>query len=178
MDIVKNIQICAKNLWTLTQEIQGMTFRNLRFNKCSKWVLLIRHGKQWHQEFICKVRKKSPQEGSVYPVWFHDFIYLFIYFYFYSSMSPHSQYRPGKGPAWAEVYMGWTYSASSFYTVSVRTQPVVSIRRPDFMILKRWRKSRRWREVRYELIIGRYVGLCREQNSISIDVIYKNWLSQ
>ena len=89
-------------------------------------------------------------------------------------MSPHSQYRPGKGPAWAEVYMGWTYSASSFYTVSVRTQPVVSIRRPDFMILKRWRKSRRWREVRYELIIGRYVGLCREQNSISIDVIYKN----
>ena len=46
-------------------------------------------------------------------------------------MSPHSQYRPGKGPAWAEVYMGWTYSASSFYIVSVRTQPVVSIGRPD-----------------------------------------------
>lgn len=77
---------------------------------------MIRHGKQWHQEFICKVRKKSPQEGSVYL--------------------------------------------------------------SDFMILKRWRKSRRWREVRYELIIGRYVGLCREQNSISIDVIYKNRLSQ
>ena len=48
-----------------------------------------------------------------------------------TSMSPHSQYRPGKGPAWAEVCMGWTYSASSFYTVSVRTQPVVSIGRPS-----------------------------------------------
>ena len=50
-------------------------------------------------------------------------------------MSPHSQYRPGKGPAWAEVYMGWTYSASSFYTVSVRTQPVVSIGRPVFFFI-------------------------------------------
>ena len=51
-------------------------------------------------------------------------------------MSPHSQYRPGKGPAWAEVCMGWTYSASSFYTVSVGTQPVVSIRRPQLSFLR------------------------------------------
>ena len=36
----------------------------------------------------------------------------------------------------------------------------------DFMILKRWRKNRRWREVRYELITERYVGLCRELNTI------------
>lgn len=28
----------------------------------------------------------------------------------------------------AEVYMGWVYSAASFCTVSVRTQPVVSTR--------------------------------------------------
>lgn len=46
-------------------------------------------------------------------------------------VSPHSQYRPGT-VAWAEVYMGWLYYASSFYTASVRTQPVVSTRRPGF----------------------------------------------
>ena len=60
---------------------------------------------------------------------------LFFSFIFFLSMSPHSQYRPGKGPVWAEVYMGWTYSASSFYTVSVRTQPVVSIGRPPPLFL-------------------------------------------
>ena len=50
-------------------------------------------------------------------------------------MSPHSQYRPGKGPAWTEVYMGWVYSASWFYMVSVRTQPAVSNKMADGNIL-------------------------------------------
>lgn len=50
-------------------------------------------------------------------------------------MSPHSQYRPGKGPAWTEVYMGWVYSASCFYMVSVRTQLAVSNKMADANIL-------------------------------------------
>ena len=53
-------------------------------------------------------------------------------------MSPHSQYRPGKGPAWTEVYMGWVYSFTFlfwFYMVSVRTQPAVSNKMADGNIL-------------------------------------------
>lgn len=68
---------------------------------------------------------------------FHFILKLFlllIYFYLYS-MSPHSQYRPGKGPAWTEVYMGQVYSASCFYMVRVRTQPSVSNKMADANIL-------------------------------------------
>lgn len=56
-------------------------------------------------------------------------LYQFSYFH----VSPFT--RQSRHRAWVEMYMGSAYSAPSFCTVNVRTQPVVSKRREKNHIL-------------------------------------------